>query len=100
LLDKLRACFHHEKACCDSCCAGGACGGTTVIPKAGETIPTPPKKMPIPSGKEPPAKDIRFDTPPALAPVAPAIQAAPVPGQPAPPATVPSVESDNLRNPF
>jgi hypothetical protein len=97
LLERLRACFHHKKEadCCDSC-ASGTCGGTVVMPKAGEVIPVQPKKMPNPS-KEPPSKEVRIDAPPVLAPVAPAIQAAPITGQPA---IVPSVESETLRNPF
>jgi len=112
LLDRLHACFHKNKGCdggcgCDSSCANGSCGGTvinngtTVIPKAGETITTPPKKMPSnpAPGKEPPAKEVRIDTPPALAPVAPAIQPAPAIIQQPAPAIVPSIDSD-LRNPF
>ena len=107
LLGKMRGMFKRDRGCCDNACdncAGGAChGGTTVMPKAGETITTPPKKMPNPNpnpGKEPPVKEVRIDTPPALAPVAPAITTPAQPVvQPAPP-IVPSVESDNLRSPF
>ena len=101
LLDRLRACFHKDKGCCDGGCSSGTCGGTTVMPKAGENITTPPKKIPA-SGKEPPAKEeVRIETPPALAPAAPAITPTPViVPQPAAPATAPTVEPDNLRNPF
>jgi hypothetical protein len=93
---------------CDSCDRGGlfgrlrglfnrrndhgCCGGTTVVPRAGETIPTPPKKMPSPTGKEPPAKEVRIDTPPGLAPAIPAIQQAP--------AVDPRAEPADNRNPF
>ncbi|MBI3411431.1 MAG: hypothetical protein HY040_24145 [Planctomycetes bacterium] len=89
LLGRLRGMFnrHGHGDCCDSCC-----GGTSVAPKAGEVIPTPPKKMPSPSGKEPPAKEIRIETPSGLVPNSPAIQ---------PPAINPSADPaiDN-RNPF
>jgi hypothetical protein len=53
--------------------------------------------MPNPSSKEPPAKEVRLDTAPPLAPLAPAIEAEP---QVTPPAIAPGVNNDNLRSPF
>jgi hypothetical protein len=66
-----------------------------VTPKAGETIPTPPKKMPNPGTKE-----VLFGNPPAAqTPATPTIENVPNTGR-VPPAAVPNVESENLRNPF
>ena len=73
-----------------------AYGGTTVMPKAGETIPTPPKKMP----STPPTKgkQIGIETAPIGSTNSPILEVAPNASQ-VPPAIVPSVESDN-RSPF
>jgi hypothetical protein len=97
LMDRLKACFHKDK-CCDTPC--DACSAPAVTPKTGEMIPTPPaKKMPS-SGKEPPpAKGVQLQTPPSANRFAPTIEAVPNAIQ-APPAIAPSVEADNLRNPF
>lgn len=84
LLSKLKGLFHRCNDCCNDC-NGGACAGGTA-PKSGETIQTQPKKMP--GGKE-----VHFDSnPPALAPVAPAIQTAPT--------VTPANEGIINRNPF
>lgn len=98
LLEKLRGAFHHDRGCgcdngCGAGCADGACGGSTVMPRAGEPIPTPPKKMPN-KGKR-----VQTETAPIDAPVSPTLEVAPNASQ-VPPAIVPSVESDNLRSPF
>lgn len=103
LMDRIRAMCHKDKGCCDTCstgCANGSCGGgTTVMPKAGETIPTPPKKMPSTGKEPPPAKQVQLDTPSTLSPATPAIITPPAVQQQRP-AIVPSVDADNLRNPF
>jgi hypothetical protein len=91
LLDRLKAHFHHDKGCCDG--GSSACCGNTATPSSGETIPTPPKKMPNPS-------KVGIDTEPAgTFQATPAFEAAPNAEQ-VPPAVVPNVESENLRNPF
>jgi len=98
LLERLRGHFHHDKGCCDGGCSTPTCCGTgaTVMPKVGEPIQTPPKKMPSTN----PSPKVGFDTaPPATIQANPAIEAVPNAGQ-VPPAVVPNVESENLRNPF
>jgi hypothetical protein len=101
LLDRLKAHFNRDKGCCDGGCTTSCCGtagpAPTVTPKTGEPIPTPPKKMP---STAPPAK-VGIDTiPPATIQAAPAVEAVPNNAGQVPPAVVPNVESENLRNPF
>jgi hypothetical protein len=105
----LKAGFHRNKGCCDggcntcgtdTCCGAGPVS-TTVTPKAGEPIPVPPKKMPNPATPPPPAKTGFNTAPPGTIQSAPAIEAVvPNNAEQTPPAVVPNVESENLRNPF
>jgi len=114
LLDKLRARFHHKNDCCEPCgstcgsSCGSACGSTSgggyisgpggvIVPKTGETITTPPKKLPPAGGPtgpgagktstEVPSGEVRIITPPA----SPIIT---------PPATIPAAPGLESRSPF
>lgn len=80
LLDRLRSRFHRND-CCDNAC------GSVTTHKPGETIMTPPKKLPGggKTGIEPPSGEVRIITPPS----------APVP----PPALIPAPGFEN-RSPF
>jgi len=102
LLNRLKS-GHHQSTCCDSCATStcSSCGSAPAYggaePKGAESIPSAPKKMPNPA--PPAAKQVQINNQPSIAPGSPALEIVPNVGQ-TPPAIVPSVETENLRNPF
>lgn len=99
LLERIRSRFHRDRGCCeDACCGGTSTMGGGAAPSA-EPLKDQPKKMPSKDG----AKEVRIITPPNQAPIAPAIQNAPVINNTTPavaPAVTPRIIESGVRNPF